>query len=72
MEDARLGTQLAYSDIQGLRNEAREKLNEVQPATLGQASRIPGVTPGDLAVLVVHLRRERCRLPEPAAVASDR
>jgi tRNA uridine 5-carboxymethylaminomethyl modification enzyme len=72
MEDARLGPQIEYAGVSGLRNEAREKLAVVQPATLGQASRIPGVTPGDLAVLVVHLRRERSNSPEPATLALDR
>ncbi|MGA7669351.1 MAG: tRNA uridine-5-carboxymethylaminomethyl(34) synthesis enzyme MnmG [Nitrolancea sp.] len=46
-----------YSALPSLRNEAREKLTVFQPATLGQASRIAGVTPGDIAVLLVHLER---------------
>lgn len=59
LEDAPLAPHLDYTRMSGLRNEAREKLVDVRPATLGQASRIPGVTPGDVAVLVVHLRRSR-------------
>lgn len=48
-----------YSRIRGLKNEAVQKLTRVRPATLGQASRIAGVTPGDLALLFVHVRRHR-------------
>lgn len=44
-----------YSDIHGLRLEARQKLNEVQPKSLGQASRISGVSPSDMSVLIVWL-----------------
>ena len=46
-----------YGDIAGLRHEARQKLMRLQPATLGQASRIDGVTPADVAILMVHLER---------------
>ncbi len=46
-----------YAGLPSLRAEAREKLTTFQPATLGQASRIAGVTPGDIAVLMVHLER---------------
>ena len=44
-----------YSSIQGLRLEAREKLGEVQPLNLGQASRISGVSPADIAALMIAL-----------------
>ncbi len=46
-----------YELLPSLRNEAREKLAAFRPSTLGQASRIAGVTPGDIAVLMVHLER---------------
>ena len=46
-----------YDGITGLRYEARQKLEMLQPATLGQASRIDGVTPADMAILMVHLER---------------
>jgi len=48
-----------YDVIAGLRYEARQKLSQLQPATLGQASRVDGVTPADVAVLMVHLERRR-------------
>jgi tRNA uridine 5-carboxymethylaminomethyl modification enzyme len=46
-----------YANIQALRFEAREKFGHIRPATLGQALRIPGITPADIAVLHVCLRR---------------
>ena len=46
-----------YDAITGLRYEARQKLKKLRPATLGQASRIDGVTPADMAILMVHLKR---------------
>ncbi|MDR9458633.1 MAG: tRNA uridine-5-carboxymethylaminomethyl(34) synthesis enzyme MnmG [Dehalococcoidia bacterium] len=48
-----------YGGITGLRNEARHKLIQLQPVTLGQASRIDGVTPADVSILMVHLERRR-------------
>ena len=45
-----------YSTIQGLRLEAREKLAEVRPLNLGQASRISGVSPADIAALMIALQ----------------
>lgn len=46
-----------YYDMPGLRNEARLKLNKVKPNTLAQAARIDGVTPAEIALLQVHLKR---------------
>ena len=48
-----------YEQIPGISNEVRQKLNEVQPVSLGQASRISGVTPAALSVLMVYLKRLR-------------
>ena len=45
-----------YSSIDGLRNEAKEKLNAARPLSIGQASRVPGVTPADVWVLINKLR----------------
>ena len=46
-----------YSVIQSLSAEAREKLTDIRPRTLGQASRISGVSPSDISVLLVHIGR---------------
>jgi tRNA uridine 5-carboxymethylaminomethyl modification enzyme len=46
-----------YGTVTGLRNEAREKLRRVTPRSLGQAGRIPGLTPADLMILMTHLER---------------
>lgn len=48
-----------YWQINALRYEAREKLSRIRPETLGQASRIPGINPADIAVLMVHCKRVR-------------
>ena len=48
--------------IPALKTEARQRLNRVRPATLGQASRIPGITPADIALLLVHLKKGLPRL----------
>jgi len=54
-------TDFSYTAIPGLKTEAREKLSRFRPGTLGQAARIEGVTPGDLAVLVVNLKRHNAK-----------
>ena len=56
-EDKKLPTHLDYLAIHGLRFEARHKLATVKPATLGQAARISGVTPADIALLAVWMER---------------
>jgi tRNA uridine 5-carboxymethylaminomethyl modification enzyme len=58
-ENLALPVDLDYAALGGLSNEAREKLAAVRPATLGQASRIEGVTPGALTALLAHVRRRR-------------
>lgn len=55
MEERLLPENQDYSDIHGLRLEARQKLNKIQPKSLGQASRISGVSPSDVSVLIVWL-----------------
>ena len=58
-EEARLLPEnLDYSAIQGLRLEARQKLQEIRPVSLGQAGRISGVSPADIAVLMIYLEQK--------------
>lgn len=57
MENKKLPSDIDYGSIDGLRLEARQKLSRVRPASLGQASRISGVSPADIAVLMVYLKR---------------
>lgn len=58
-EEQPLPTDLDYAAIPGLRNESRQKFVQVRPTTLGQASRISGVTPADISLLAVWLRKLR-------------
>ena len=53
----RIPTAFSYEDLAQLRAEAREKLSRIRPRDLSQASRISGITPADIALLMVHLGR---------------
>ncbi len=57
LEEVPLGSKIDYSVIQSLSSEAKEKLSEMRPKTLGQASRISGITPSDVSVLMVYVGR---------------
>ena len=57
LEDRLLPPDIDYLSIDGLRIEARQKLDKIRPVSLGQASRISGVNPADIAVLMVYLRK---------------
>ncbi len=58
-EALQIPDEIDYSAIGGLSNEVRQKLETIRPATLGQASRIEGVTPGALTALLGHVKRRR-------------
>ena len=55
MEEKKLSSEIDYSSISGLRLEARQKLDQFKPSSIGQASRISGVSPADISVLLVYL-----------------
>lgn len=57
LEDIRLGEGINYMEFKALSMEAREKLQKMKPQNIGQASRISGITPADVSVLLVHLGR---------------
>jgi tRNA uridine 5-carboxymethylaminomethyl modification enzyme len=59
LEDQLFPETIDYKSLTGLRAEARQQLERVRPLTVGQASRIPGVSPADISVLLVHLERRR-------------
>ncbi len=56
-EEARLPPDLDYAQVAGLSNEARQRLAQARPETVGQASRLPGITPAAVSILLIHLKR---------------
>jgi tRNA uridine 5-carboxymethylaminomethyl modification enzyme len=56
-ESARLPEALDYAAVRGLSNEVRQRLAEQRPSTLGQAARLPGMTPAAISILMIHLKR---------------
>jgi tRNA uridine 5-carboxymethylaminomethyl modification enzyme len=66
-ESTRLPESLDYAGVRGLSNEVRQKLAQHRPATLGQAARIPGLTPAAISILLIHLKRH---YDEPAAASA--
>ena len=59
LENKKLPENINYNVINGLRLEARQKLSEINPISIGQASRISGVSPADINVLLIYLEKER-------------
>lgn len=64
LENKKLPTDFDYNEISGLRIEAQQKLNLFQPLNIGQASRISGVTPADISVLMVYLEQLKYLSPD--------
>jgi tRNA uridine 5-carboxymethylaminomethyl modification enzyme len=58
-EGMKIHSETDYSSVTGLSSEVCEKLQKIQPATIGQAARVPGVTPAAVSVLMVHLKKTR-------------
>ena len=59
MEDKKIPENIDYDAINSLATEARQKLKEVRPLTMAQASRISGVNPADVSILLVYLEQGR-------------
>ena len=57
MEKKKIPDDINYDDVGNLRKEARQKLAAIRPASLGQASRISGISPADISILLVHFGR---------------
>ena len=64
VDSVRIPDSFSFNGVPQLRHEAREKLGKLKPATVGQASRVSGITPADIAVLMMYLKAE------PTGVAS--
>ena len=61
LENFRIPDTFDYTSVRGLKTEAREKLAKIRPASIGQASRLPGVSPADISILTVVLHQRRAR-----------
>lgn len=61
LENKKIPRDMDYDLIEGLRLEARQKLNDIRPLSIGQASRISGVSPADINVLMIYMEKERRR-----------
>ena len=59
LENKKIPENINYDEIYSLRREAQQKLKELKPASVGQASRISGVSPADISVLLVYLEKVR-------------
>ena len=63
MENFRIPDTFDYDEVPGLKAEAREKLMKIRPASIGQASRLPGVSPADISILTVILHQHNATAP---------
>ncbi len=57
MEDISIPAAFEYADVPGLSNEVKEKLSAIHPSSIGQAARIPGITPAAVSILQVLLKK---------------
>jgi tRNA uridine 5-carboxymethylaminomethyl modification enzyme len=57
LEGIKLNLEIDYNQFKSISTEARQKLNKIKPKTIGQASRISGVSPNDINILLLHLGR---------------
>ena len=58
MASKKIPANIEYSKIKGLLTESRQKLERIRPQSISQASRIPGVTPADISLLLIHLYKK--------------
>jgi tRNA uridine 5-carboxymethylaminomethyl modification enzyme len=65
-DDMRIPAEIDYRAINSLASEAREKLLQIRPSTVGQAARIPGVNPADISILRLHLAANKRQFAEPS------
>ena len=61
LEEKKLKEDIDYSELKGLSLEARQKLNQIKPLSIGQASRISGVSPADISVLLIYLEQQKSK-----------
>ena len=70
-EESALPGDIDYGAVRGLSSEVSEKLTQFRPATIGQASRISGVTPAAISLLLVHLKKhDYARVPSAVALTN--
>ena len=70
-EETRLPEMIDYAQVRGLSTEVRQRLSQARPQTIGQASRVPGVTPAAVSLLLVHLKRRSAARPHTARRLSE-
>ena len=63
-ENAKIPREIIFSEITGLSNEVKQKLEKVLPKTIAHAQRIPGITPAAISLLLVHIKKEQSLLKE--------
>ena len=61
LDNKKIPERINYDEVKGLRIEGRQRLKEIMPASIGQASRLSGVTPADIAVLLIYLEKNQVR-----------